>query len=105
MFTSGNGVTTFFYALEELGKDARTFSSAKVAAIGSKTADRLSEFGIRVDFVPDVFTGRELGRQLIGFANLHDKKILLLRSAIASNELVEVLTESGAQVDNVAVYT
>ncbi|MHC4332008.1 MAG: uroporphyrinogen-III C-methyltransferase, partial [Planctomycetota bacterium] len=46
IFTSGNGVTTFFYALEELGKDARTFSSAKVAAIGSKTADRLSEFGI-----------------------------------------------------------
>jgi uroporphyrinogen III methyltransferase/synthase len=78
---------------------------AKVAAIGSKTAEKLAVFGIKADFVPDVFTGRELGRQLLAFANLHDKKALLLRSAIASNELVEVLTEGETQVENVAVYT
>jgi len=105
IFTSGNGVMTFFEALDGLGKDARALGSAKVAAIGSKTAEKLAEFGIKADFVPDVFTGRELGRQLLGFANLHDKKALLLRSAIASNELVDVLAEGGAQVDNVAVYT
>ncbi|MEA3227423.1 MAG: uroporphyrinogen-III C-methyltransferase [Planctomycetota bacterium] len=105
IFTSGNGATTFFDALDGLGQDARAFGSAKVAAIGSKTAEKLAEFGIKADFVPDVFTGRELGRQLLGFANLYDKKVLLLRSAIASNELVEVLTEGGAKVDNVAVYT
>ncbi|MGD8501702.1 MAG: uroporphyrinogen-III synthase, partial [Phycisphaerales bacterium] len=37
--------------------------------------------------------------------NLQDKKILLLRSQIASNELVELLAAAGAEVDNVAVYT
>ncbi|MHC4566960.1 MAG: uroporphyrinogen-III synthase, partial [Planctomycetota bacterium] len=105
VFTSGNGVATFFDALDGLGKDARVFASAKVAAIGNKTAEKLADFGIKADFVPDVFTGRELGRQLLGFANLHEKRVVLLRSAIASNELVEVLTEGGAQVDNVAVYT
>ncbi|MHC4121147.1 MAG: uroporphyrinogen-III C-methyltransferase [Planctomycetota bacterium] len=105
IFTSGNGVTTFFGALDNLGNDARVFGSAKVAAIGSGTAQKLARFGIKANFVPDVFTGRELGRQLLGFANLHDKKVLLLRSAIASNELVDVLTEGGTQVDNVAVYT
>ncbi|UCE47585.1 MAG: uroporphyrinogen-III C-methyltransferase, partial [Phycisphaerales bacterium] len=56
IFTSGNGVTTFFEALDGLGKDARVFGSAKVAAIGSKTAERLAHFGLRADFVPDVFT-------------------------------------------------
>jgi len=65
----------------------------------------LSEFGIKADFVPGIFTSRELGRQLIGFTNLQDKKILLLRSQLASNELVEMLAEAGAEVDNVAVYT
>ncbi len=105
IFTSANGVATFFDALDGMGKDARVFASAKVAAIGSRTAQKLAEFGIKADFVPDVFTGRELGRQLLGFANLHGKKVLLLRSAIASNELVDVLTEGGAHVDNVAVYT
>jgi len=105
IFTSGNGVTTFFDALDSMGKDARAFGFAKVAAIGSKTAESLARFGVKADFVPDVFTGRELGRQLLAFANLHEKKVLLLRSAIASNELVEVLTEGGARVDDVPVYT
>jgi uroporphyrinogen III methyltransferase/synthase len=105
IFTSGNGVTVFFGALDGLGKDARVFGSANVAAIGSRTADKLTEFGIKADFVPDVFTGKELGTQLLGFANLRNKKVLLLRSAIASNELVDVLVEGGARVDNVAVYT
>ena len=105
VFTSGNGVTTVLEALDGLGKDARAFGSAKVAAIGSTTAGKLAKFGIKADFVPDVFTARELGRQLLGFANLRDRKVLLLRSAIASNELVDVLAKGGAQVDNVAVYT
>jgi len=105
VFTSGNGVTAFFDAMEKLDKDARIFSSAKIAAIGSRTAERLSRFGIKADFVPDVFTGRELGKQLIGFTNLSNKKILLLRSELASNELVEILAGAGAEVDHVAVYT
>jgi uroporphyrinogen III methyltransferase/synthase len=105
IFTSSNGVRIFFEALEALGKDARVFGSAKIAAIGSQTAESLAQFGVRADFVPDVFTGRELGRQLIGAANVHGKKILLLRSQIASNELAELLSAAGAQVDNVAVYT
>jgi uroporphyrinogen III methyltransferase/synthase len=105
VFTSSNGVATFFDALDMLGKDARVFSSSKVAAIGGKTAEKLSEFGIRADFVPGIFTSRELGKQLIGFTNLQDKKILLLRSQLASNELVGILAEADAEVDNVAVYT
>ncbi|UCC99502.1 MAG: uroporphyrinogen-III C-methyltransferase [Phycisphaerales bacterium] len=105
IFTSGNGVTLFFEAMEGLGKDARIFGPANVAAIGTGTANRLAQFGVRADFVPDVFTGRELGKQLMGFTNLQGKRILLLRSKIASNELVEILEDAGAQVDNVPVYT
>ncbi len=105
IFTSGNGVTIFFEALQNLGKDARVFGSAKIAAIGSGTAAKLSEFGINADFVPTVFTSKELGRQLIGHANLRSKKLLLLRSKIASNELVELLDKAGAEVQDVAVYT
>jgi uroporphyrinogen III methyltransferase/synthase len=105
VFTSGNGVAVFFEALEGLDKDARVFGSAKIAAIGSETTAKLSRFGIKADFVPDVFTSEQLGKQLIGFANLQNKKILLLRSELASNELVELLSGTGAEVDNIAVYT
>jgi uroporphyrinogen III methyltransferase/synthase len=105
IFTSANSVAAASNALQKLDKDARVLASAKIAAIGSKTAAKLDEFGIKADFVPNVFTGKELGKQLIGFANLKDKKILLLRSQFASNELSELLKSAGAKVDNVPVYT
>ncbi len=104
IFTSANGVSIFFEALQGLGKDARVFGSAKIAVIGSETASKLSEFGIKADFVPTVYTGEQLGKQLMCFTNLRDKKILLLRSKIASNELIEILEQAGAEVLNTSIY-
>ena len=105
VFTSPNGVQVFFDAMTALGKDARVFASSRLAALGSKTADALARYGIRADFVPTVFTGRELGTQLVALANLQDKKILLLRSELATNDLVEVLQQGGADVEDVPLYT
>jgi uroporphyrinogen III methyltransferase / synthase len=105
IFTSANGVRTFFDALHKLGKDARVFGGMKIAAIGPRTAESLQQGGIRADFVPEVFTGRELARQLIGYTDLRNRKILLLRSEIASDELVEGLQAGGAVVTDVPVYT
>ncbi len=105
IFTSANGVRIFFDYIQDLSKDARVFASAKIAAIGAKTADVLAGFGIKADFIPNVFTGKELGKQLIGFTNLKGKKILLLRSQLASNDLVDILQQADAEVDNVPVYT
>jgi uroporphyrinogen III methyltransferase/synthase len=105
IFTSANGVTIFFEALQGLGKDARVFGPAKIAAIGSETAVKLSEFGIKADFVPTVFTGEQLGKQLMCFTGLRDKKVLLLRSQVASMELVELLERAGADVLDAAIYT
>jgi len=105
VFTSANGVTLFFDCLENLGKDARVFGFAKVASIGRETAAKLGKFGIKADFVPNVFTSAELGKQLISFANLQGKKFLLLRSQLASNELVTLLEQADVRVDNVSLYS
>jgi len=105
IFTSPNGVTVFFDALSALGKDARVFGTVRLAALGDKTAASLERYGIKTDFVPTVFTGYELGIQLAALANLHEKKVLLLRSELASKELVEVLQQAGAHVSDVAIYT
>ena len=113
IFTSANGVSIFFEALQSLGKDARVFGPAKIAVIGSETATTLSKFGIKADFMPSVFTGEQLGKQLMCFTNLQGKKILLLRSQLArqtyggraSMGLVELLEQAGADVLNVAIYT
>lgn len=105
IFTSVNGVSTFFDALERLGKDARVFATAKLAAIGPRTAERLGDFGIRADFVPGIFTGRELARGLPASENLRDKNVLLLRSKLASKELPDILEQSGASVEDIPIYT
>jgi len=105
IFTSANGVTVFFDALQSLAKDARVFGHSKIAAIGSQTAATLAQFAIKPDFVPTVFTTKELAKQLIGLTNLQGKKVLLLRSQLASNELDQLLITAGAQVDDVPLYT
>ncbi|MHC4455775.1 MAG: uroporphyrinogen-III C-methyltransferase [Planctomycetota bacterium] len=105
IFTSVNSVSLFFDVLEDLGKDARVFASAKIAVIGSETSRRLSQLGIKPDFTPTVFTSTELGKQLIRFTNLQGKNILLLRSKLATNELSQLLEQAGAKVTNQPVYT
>jgi uroporphyrinogen III methyltransferase/synthase len=105
IFTSPNGVAVFFDALYKLGKDARVFAGAKLATLGVKTAMSLERYGIRADFVPTVFTGQELGHQLMTHTNVRDKRMLLLRSELASNELPELLLKAGAQVRDVPIYT
>ncbi len=105
IFTSVNGVAIFFEAVQKMGRDARIFGSAKIAAIGDRTADKLTAFGIKADFVPSVFTGKELAEQLINYSDLRGKKILLLRSQLASKEIVELLGKAGAEVEDAAIYT
>ena len=105
IFTSCNGVETFFAALAKLSKDARVFSQAKIAAIGVRTAETLARFGIKADFVPGAFTSKDLATGLIDFTNLRGKKALLLRSLIASDDLPQLLEAASASVDNVPVYT
>ncbi len=105
IFTSQNGVKVFFNAMEQLNKDARVFSSAKIACIGTQTEATLNQFAIKADFVPTVFTSEQFGKQLISFTNLKGKKILLLRSEIASDELVEILKQANAEVEDISIYT
>ncbi|MBN2455679.1 MAG: uroporphyrinogen-III synthase, partial [Sedimentisphaerales bacterium] len=104
IFTSANGVKIFFEALKSLNKDARAIGRTRVACIGSETAEKLEKFGIICDFVPNVYTSSELGKGLIGSANLNGKKVLLLRSKKASGQLREMLSHASAEVDEIALY-
>ncbi|MFC1676019.1 uroporphyrinogen-III C-methyltransferase [Planctomycetota bacterium] len=102
-FTSVNGVKYLFQRLFAIGKDARSLSNAKIAAIGQTTAQRLKEFGISADLVPQNESSTGM---LEEFAKLDmkDKKLLLPQSEIASSELPEGLTSMQAKVEKVTVY-
>jgi uroporphyrinogen III methyltransferase/synthase len=105
IFTSATGVEQFFGILTKLNNDARSLGSAKIAAIGRATAGQLAKFGIRADFVPTTFTSKILAKELIETAQLRGRKVLLLRSKLASDELPDMLAKAEAIIEKVPVYT
>lgn len=64
VFTSGNAVEQFFTQLAALRIDRRLLAGVKYAVVGQGTADRLSEYGVFADFIPERSNAKELGRAL-----------------------------------------
>jgi uroporphyrinogen III methyltransferase/synthase len=103
VFTSINGVEAFMKRLFELSKDVRFLSSVKFCAIGPKTAGRLKDYGLIVDYLPEDYVSEGI---LEGFSirDISDQKFLLPRADIARELLKEGLEKLGAKVDNVVAY-
>lgn len=103
IFTSPNGIDHFWRRLKMKGRDARSLSGLKIGAIGPKTALKLENIGIMVDFLPDEYSSRGIIRRLRNF-KIKGKKILLPRADIAPSSLPEGLKKLGARVEEVVAY-
>ena len=96
-FTSANGVAAARKRLVELGKDARVFGKAKLAAIGSATAEAIEqELCLKVDLCPPSFVAEALADELVKNKEVAGLRFLLLRADIARPLLRERLIENGA---------
>lgn len=84
--------------------DARAFGTAKVAVIGSATAETLQSYGILPDCMPQAFVAESLVEALQAAGVHHTSKVLILRAEEARDTLVEGLRALGAQVDVVSAY-
>ena len=103
LFTSVNGVKSFFERLEALGKDVRELRGIKIGAIGPKTAQAVRDKGINPDLVPDEYRA-EAVVEAFKKQELERIRILLPRAAEAREVLPEQLTKMGALVDVVEAY-
>ena len=106
VFTSQNGVSFAKERLQKLGLDARAFGPARLAAIGSTTADAIrDQLCLNVDLSPDSFVAEALAAALIDRGEVKGKRFLLLRADIARPILREKLRQGGAaEVNDVAIY-
>jgi uroporphyrinogen III methyltransferase/synthase len=102
-FTSRNGVDAFFDILSAHGKDARAFGDTRVAAIGPKTAEALTQRGIRVDFMPSQYVNEEVAAGLLERSSAGDR-VLIFRAQEAREVLPDTLRANGRNVDVVAAY-
>lgn len=104
LLTSVNGVRFFLKRLEALGKDVRDLKGLKIGAIGPKTAEIWSRFGIKPDLVPEEYRAEAVVDCFRKLGPLKGTKILLPRAAQAREVLPEELKKMGAQVDVVPAY-
>ena len=102
VFTSANGVVRTFARLDVLGRDARAFGNAKVAAIGPATEMALRERGVRADFTPSEFVAEAVVAQFP--EPVAGKRILIPRAAEAREVLPETWRAAGADVKVVPAY-
>jgi uroporphyrinogen III methyltransferase/synthase len=101
IFTSVNGVASFWKRLGELGLSNENFTGVQVAAIGPATAEALRERGIEPDFIPGEYVAEAI---VPGLGEVQGQRILLPRADIARKALVDALVQHGALPDEIAVY-
>ena len=103
VFTSVNGVETFFTRLFNLGLDLRAVNNVKTAVIGPATQSRLMSYGLKSDIVPESYRAESV---ITAFENedMKSKKVLLPRAKDARPILPIELEKMGASVDEVIVY-
>ncbi len=101
-FSSANGVEAFFNRLTLLSLDARVFSGCTIAAVGSKTAERLLRFGLRADIVPQHFGAAGLVNELA--TSIAGQQWLSILADQSQPALVDGLSDKGARVDSVVSY-
>ncbi|MBQ9690516.1 MAG: uroporphyrinogen-III C-methyltransferase, partial [Eggerthellaceae bacterium] len=104
LFTSVNGVESFFETLYEQHKDARSFAQLRVAAIGPATADRLKFYGINADVVPSQYRAEAVVQALRDAGISAGDRVLLPRAEEARDVVIHELSAEGIEVDVVPAY-
>jgi uroporphyrinogen III methyltransferase/synthase len=107
VFTSGNGVAFFFERFFALGHDVRELGPVRICAVGTKTAERVRERGLRVDLVPDAFRAEgliESFKALAGPRGLEGMRFLLPRAEKAREDFPEAVRAMGGEVDIPVAY-
>ena len=103
VFTSVNGVESFFKRLFTKNLDVRVLGHLKTAVIGPATAAKLQSYGLHSDIMPDTFRAESI-IEAFKDQSLQDTNILLPRAAEARAVLPVELRKMGAKVLEIAVY-
>ncbi len=104
-FSSMQCVESFFECLAKGGKDARALFGKKIACIGTQTAKTAKSRGIIADFIPEVFSGKDMAHGMIENGMLTKKdNLLLVRPKDGTEEILDVLKENGIAFDDIPFY-
>ncbi|ONK24250.1 hypothetical protein BLX87_06245 [Bacillus sp. VT-16-64] len=104
IFTSRNGVKYFF---RHIGQGRESFELVKqhirFAAVGEKTREELRRYHISAEFMPNVYTAEDFGREFFqqGYTA---KRVLIPKGNLASKTVAEHFRSRGIIADEWIVY-
>lgn len=104
VFTSSNGVRSFFRRLRGARIDLRRFHGCKFAVIGASTGKLLEQYGICPDLCPETYTSEALAEALADRVG-ENEDVVLLRSREGAAVLPRILREHGIFVRDIPLYT
>ena len=100
VFTSPSGVRLFFEALTARRQDLRSLMHCRIAVIGEGSRRELEKHGFIADFMPENYTGEDLGRELSVYLKkqlnqdgAENLRILIPRAKEGNPELTEHLKD------------
>jgi uroporphyrinogen-III synthase len=100
VLTSVHGVDALFARMRVVGIKSLP-SHIRVAAVGPKTAARLSLEKVALDHMPAKYTAEAI---LSGFRPVHGKRFLLPQSDLARKTLAEGVRAAGGIADEIVAY-
>jgi len=104
LFTSVNGVESFFGRLAHLRRDSRWLAPVRIGVIGEATEKALESFGLRADLMPKRFTSEALLAELSRAGAVKGQSFLLPRTDIAPDYLRREIEKRGGRVTEVVAY-
>jgi uroporphyrinogen III methyltransferase/synthase len=102
VFSSENGVVAFFKSMAKLGVDIRAFHQAKIRAVGHKTAQLLSQYGLCVQSIPGVTTMASMRVFLKGQLTANDH--VLVPTSSEAVPVLNDLAQQGIRVTYITAY-
>ena len=104
VFTSPNGVNAFFDMFYKLYEDAREIGGVRIAAVGPATAQRVKEFRLKVDLMPEDYVAESIVKAFKKECSIEHLRVLLVRPEVARDVVAVELMKQGAIVDEALAY-
>jgi uroporphyrinogen III methyltransferase/synthase len=104
VFASVNAVEAFMTALLAGNRDVRALKGPRLCAVGAGTAERLQQYGIKVDLVPDEYCADAVATSISALGSVEGSRVLLPRADIGRDVIARGLRAAGAIVTDVVAY-
>jgi uroporphyrinogen III methyltransferase/synthase len=109
VFTSANGVRYFMNRFLRNGRDVRDLKGIRLCAVGTKTAEAIANYGMKVELVPDEFNAEGLSEAFLRLSGstsgtLKGVRFLLPRAEEARELFPARIRAMGGEIETPAAY-